>query len=118
MPVEFHLAAFNIGIVLNGIYCINYSIIPFIKAFFRIIRHCKDMWIYRCSFVIENTRDTENSVDYCSPLIHDVRTECISFFPSPSGYLPVFRIDKQKAIKQSVGKEFCTEDFLQHICLY
>ena len=118
MTVEFHLPAFNIRIILNGIYSIYNSIVPFIKVFFRIVRHRKDTGIYRCTFAIKNTRDTENSVDYCPPLIHDVRTGCIPFFPSPSGYLPVFGVDKQKTVKQSVGKELCTEDFLQHICLY
>ena len=42
MPVEFHLATFNIGIVLNSIYSIDNSIIPLVKTFFRIVRHCKN----------------------------------------------------------------------------
>lgn len=118
MPVEFHLAAFNIGIVLNVIYSIDNSIIPFVKY----SSASSDIVRIRGFAVVplssKDTGDAENSVDYCPPLVHDVGMDSISSFPSPSGYLPVFGIDKQKAVKQSVGKEFCTENFLQHICLY
>ena len=39
------------------IYSINNSIVPFIKVFFRIIRHCNDTRIDRSTLVIKNTGD-------------------------------------------------------------
>ena len=57
MPVEFHLATFNIRIILNGIYSIYNSIVPFIKIFFRIVRHCNDTGIDRCTLIIKDTGD-------------------------------------------------------------
>ena len=57
MAVEFHLPAFNIRIILNGIYSIDNSIVPFIKVFFRIVRHYKDTGIDRCTLVIKDTGD-------------------------------------------------------------
>ena len=57
MAIKFHLAAFNIRIILNGIYSIDNSIVPFIKVFFRIVRHCKDTGIDRCALIIKDTGD-------------------------------------------------------------
>ena len=110
IAVEFHLAALHLRIVFDGVHLLNDAVVPVVEIRLRVVGHIQHS--------TRRIREAHDSVQYLPPLPDHIRPGNGAVVALPARNPPVFRINEQKAVEQSVCHVFGPEDLRQQIGLH
>ena len=110
IAVEFHLAALHLRIVFDGVHLLDDAVVPVVEILLRVVGHIQHS--------TRRIREAHDPVQHLPPLSDHIRPGNGAVVTLPARNPPVFRIDEQKAVEQSVCHVFGPEDLRQQIGLH